>query len=101
MTNRPAPWAAYTTPEIWNDSHISAQMLQAHLNPESAAASRTAEFINRSVQWLQAVLQINPGARILDLGRGPGLYANALARLGAVVEGIDVSYRKREHPHRL
>jgi len=83
----------YTTPEFWNDPHISAQMLQAHLNPDNAAASRTAEFINRSVRWLKTALNIQPDSRILDLGCGPGLYADALAQLGAVVEGIDVSQR--------
>jgi SAM-dependent methyltransferase len=90
---RPAPFCAYTTPEFWNDPHISARMLGFHLHPDVAAASRTHAFIDRSVAWLTQALDLDEGARVLDLGCGPGLYANRLAALGIHVLGFDVSAR--------
>ncbi|MCL1799742.1 MAG: methyltransferase domain-containing protein [Promicromonosporaceae bacterium] len=90
---RPAPWAAYTTPEFWDDPHISEQMLAAHLNPGWDAASRRPEFIDQSVAWLSDVLKLRQGSKVLDLGCGPGLYANRLARAGCSVTGIDISTR--------
>ncbi len=75
MSARPEPFSVYTTPEFWDDPHISAQMLRHHLDPMSPAASRTHAFIDRSVDWLCAVLGLGPSSRVLDLGCGPGLYA--------------------------
>ena len=90
---RPAPWAAYTTPEFWDDPHISEQMLAAHLNPGWDAASRRPEFIDQSVEWLIGTLKLRHDIKVLDLGCGPGLYANRLARVGCDVTGIDISTR--------
>ena len=97
ITGRPAPWAAYTTPEFWDDPHISAQMLAAHLNPAWDAASRRHDFIDHSVAWLLGELRLEPGAHVLDLGCGPGLYAIRLARAGLDVTGIDISTRAIAH----
>ncbi len=88
---RPAPFSVYTTPEMWDDPHISAEMLKAHLDPDVEAASRRQEFIDRSVEWI--VSSLEPAARVLDLGCGPGLYACRIARRGISVHGIDVSRR--------
>lgn len=89
----PAPFSAYTTPEFWDDPHVSAHLLACHLDPESVPASRPHAFIARSVDWLVTELRLGPGARVLDLGCGPGLYAAALARRGVAVHGVDVSRR--------
>lgn len=90
---RPGPFSAYTTPEFWDDEHISAQMLAAHLDPSIDAASRRHDFIDRAVDWLVTSLELTAGSRVLDLGCGPGLYACRIARRGAWVRGIDVSRR--------
>jgi SAM-dependent methyltransferase len=82
---------------FWDDPHISAQMLEAHLNPEVEAASRKPETIDRSVKWLIETLGLNPGESILDLGCGPGLYASRFAQLGLQVTGVDYSHRSIEH----
>lgn len=37
---------------FWDDPHISAHLLEAHLNPDIDAASRNLETIDRSVKWL-------------------------------------------------
>jgi SAM-dependent methyltransferase len=94
---RPEPFAAYTTPEFWDDPHISAQLLAAHLDPLSHPASRPHAFIDASVSWLVTALELGPGSLVLDLGCGPGLYANRLAGLGVRVLGVDVSRRSLDH----
>jgi len=78
---------------FWNDQHISAQMLQAHLDPNSNAASRIPKTIDRSVQWVIEALALRPGDRVLDLGCGPGLYTSRFARAGLHVTGVDYSQR--------
>ena len=92
LQQKPAP---FTTgePLFWDDPHISAQMLQAHLNPDLDAASRRPETIDRSVKWMIETLALQPGDSILDLGCGPGLYASRLARAGYKVTGVDYSRR--------
>jgi len=94
---RPEPFSAYTTPDFWNDEHISAQMLALHLDPLAVPASRPHEFIDRSVEWLVPRLGLGPGSRLLDLGCGPGLYANRIAARGIEVGGVDASVRSLEH----
>lgn len=82
---------------FWDDPHISAQMLEAHLNPEIDAASRRPKTIDRSVKWLIETLELRAGDSILDLGCGPGLYASRFARTGLRVTGVDYSQRSIEY----
>ena len=56
-------------------------------------ASRPAAFLDRSAAWLASALDLTEGSRLLDLGCGPGLYAERFARCGVRVLGIDVSRR--------
>jgi SAM-dependent methyltransferase len=66
-------------------------MLDEHLSQKHDAASRRFEIIDSHVRWIHGqVLKGNP-TRILDLGCGPGLYANRLAGLGHRCVGIDFS----------
>ncbi len=94
---RPAPFSAFTTPDLWDDPHISARMLALHLDPDAEPASRPHAFVDRSVSWVVDVLDLAPGDRVLDLGCGPGLYACRLARRGIRVHGVDVSRRSVAH----
>ena len=96
LQQKPAPFTP-GEPLFWNDPHISAQMLQAHLNPDIDGASRKPETINRSVQWLIDVLGCKTGASLLDLGCGPGLYASRFAGAGFRVTGVDYSCRSIEY----
>lgn len=100
-SSRPEPFSAFTTPEFWNDPHISAQMLIQHLDPAAPMASRPHAFIDRSAHWLRTVLDLGPGSRLLDLGCGPGLYAIRLARHGIEVLGVDVSARSLAHAREI
>lgn len=61
-----------TLGEFWNDAHISAQMLKAHLNPTLDSASRALSFIERSANWIKTILPPKQYLRLLDIGCGPG-----------------------------
>lgn len=84
-------------PLFWDDPHISAQMLAAHLDPNTEAASRPPDVIARMVDWLVETLALRPGDAVIDLGCGPGLYATQLARRGLRVTGVDYSRRSIEY----
>ncbi len=90
MTRRPPVFSPGTN-QMWNDPHISKHLLEAHLDPDWEAASRSRDNIDASLQWLQEEVLPSPPARILDLGCGPGLYALPLARAGYQVLGLDIS----------
>ncbi len=75
---------------MWEDPHISGQLLQFHLDPSNDAASRRPETIERTVNWLNDEVLKGP-SRILDLGCGPGLYCERLKKLGHDVIGMDIS----------
>ena len=96
LQQNPAP---FTPGErlFWDDPHISSQMLEAHLNPDTEAASRGPGTIDRSVKWMIEVLGLKAGDSVLDLGCGPGLYASRFARAGLEVTGVDYSRRSIEY----
>jgi len=66
-------------------------MLHEHLSQKHDAASRRFELIDSHVKWIHDHLLKGKPTRILDLGCGPGLYANRLAWLGHRCLGIDFS----------
>ena len=70
-------------------------MLKIHLDDSTHMASRSIEIINRHVDWLCDLLDgcdTPPGgARILDVGCGPGLYCHELARRGHTALGFDIA----------
>lgn len=94
---RPHPFAAHTTETLWNDPHISEQMLAIHLDEDSELASRPKAVIDASVDWVAAHFALGPGRRVCDLGCGPGLYTLRFARTGAAVTGVDFSARSIAH----
>jgi len=101
INSRPEPFEFYTAADLWTDEHRSEQMLAYHLNTDIDVSSRRGEFIDQSVEWIVSYFHIDTETRIADFGCGPGLYANALARLGARVTGIDFSKRSIEHARRV
>lgn len=76
---------------FWDDEHISKSMLEAHLLPEGEGASRNHKFIEASAAWIASLPA--PGSCLLDLGCGPGLYAEQLSQKGCQVTGVDFSKR--------
>jgi len=79
--------------KFWEDEHISKAMLQAHLEPEWEAASRKHAFIDKSVNWIYEIAPPVRFSKLLDLGCGPGLYAERFCNKGYEVTGIDFSIR--------
>ncbi|WP_303872049.1 bifunctional 2-polyprenyl-6-hydroxyphenol methylase/3-demethylubiquinol 3-O-methyltransferase UbiG [Acetobacterium wieringae] len=74
---------------MWDDKHISKFLLEAHINPEIGVASRTSVDIDNTVEMINTM--IPPESKILDLGCGPGLYAERLSKKGHRVTGVDIS----------
>jgi SAM-dependent methyltransferase len=90
---------SHGTARIWTDPHISEQLLSAHLDPEHDAASRRPAAIDATLAWIRARVGAGP-FDILDLGCGPGLYAERLASAGHRVAGIDFSERSIAYARR-
>jgi SAM-dependent methyltransferase len=79
--------------DFWADAHISSSMLKLHLDPTNDLASRRLCTIDRTVSYWLANGLIKPGMNVLDLGCGPGLYAERLGQAGVSVVGLDISPR--------
>tara|TARA_Y100000310_G_scaffold199796_1_gene199820 strand:+ start:7735 stop:8664 length:930 start_codon:yes stop_codon:yes gene_type:complete len=75
----------------WDDPDFSRRMLREHLTQEHDAASRRSERIDRHVKWIHETVLAGQAGRVLDLGCGPGLYSDRLARVGHRCIGIDFS----------
>lgn len=87
------------TSVMWTDPHISKQLLELHINPENDVASRSQEKIKRITNWILEQTG-NPRMKILDLGCGPGLYAELLAQKGHSVTGVDFSENSIQYASR-
>ena len=88
-TANPQPYNKGTA-QMWTDDYISHQLLAMHLDPNTELASRRPADIDATVTWVLRMLG-KPSADILDLGCGPGLYAERFARAGHRVTGVDYS----------
>ncbi len=86
----PVPWSEGEKIP-WHDPGFSQRMLLEHLSQEHDAASRRFETIDKQVEWIHRSVLSGRPAKILDLGCGPGLYSNRLAKLGHECVGIDFS----------
>ena len=82
-----------STASIWDDPHISKGMLKAHLNENQESATRKLDFVKKSVAWINTVLPNHHYNNLLDLGCGPGIYAELFYQYGYQVTGIDLSKR--------
>jgi SAM-dependent methyltransferase len=97
INRRPNPFEFYTAETLWNDEHISKQMLSYHLDDASVLASRPFELIDQCVDWMRNRFNIDRETGICDFGCGPGLYTSRLAQLKAAVTGVDLSRRSIEY----
>jgi len=64
--------------------------LELHINPQIDVASRSKVKIERITNWILERAD-KPKMKILDLGCGPGLYAELLAQKGHSIIGVDFS----------
>lgn len=77
--------------KFWDDPYISQRMLEAHLNPDLESATRKIGFVRKSVDWISAIVPPTQHKRLLDLGCGPGIYAELFFNKGYQVTGLDLS----------
>jgi SAM-dependent methyltransferase len=87
------PLYTKTKVPFWDDKHISKQMLKAHLDPIFEGASRKLAFIDKSAVWIKEIAPPSRYRQLLDLGCGPGIYAEKFTQMGYQVTGIDFSKR--------
>lgn len=85
---------------MWTDPHISKQLLNVHLNAELDLGSRKTSTIISTIDWVLANSK-QKSLKILDLGCGPGLYSELLAKKGHQLTGVDfsansIAYAKQE-----
>lgn len=91
-TNKPKLYTPSTN-KFWDDEYISKGLLEAHLNPNWDAATRKPEFLDKSVNWISKIAPSSQYKLLLDLGCGPGLYAERFNSAGYSVTGVDFSKR--------
>lgn len=80
---------------LWTDKWISKNMLFAHLDFTNDAASRNIKVIQKTVAWICGVIKAR--SSILDLGCGPGIYAEEFSEQKYSVVGIDISKRSIDY----
>ena len=78
------------TSVMWTDPYISKQLLDFHINPNHDIASRSQNKIINISNWILGKANKSK-MKILDLGCGPGRYAEFLAHKGHAVTGVDFS----------
>ncbi len=83
------PYSKITTVDFWTDEYISKNMLKAHLDPFTDAASRIPETIRKTIDFIKSI--VPKDKLICDFGCGPGLYTDLLQKVGYNVIGVDVS----------
>ncbi|MCI0576614.1 MAG: class I SAM-dependent methyltransferase [Chloroflexi bacterium] len=87
---RPTPWTQGGNLP-WDEPAFSRRMLRQHLDDSHGAASRATAEREMQLAWLWGRLRLRPGARLLDVTCGPGLYAVELTGRGCQVTGVDFS----------
>ena len=90
-----------STSKFWNDEHISQGMLEAHLNPEWDSATRNHSFVDKSVDWIASILPPEKYPKLIDLGCGPGLYAERFYKKSYQVTGLDFSERSINYARQI
>ncbi|MCL2499587.1 MAG: class I SAM-dependent methyltransferase [Defluviitaleaceae bacterium] len=96
MLKKPALYEKGTI-ALWTDEHISKGMLEAHLDPTCDAATRNHATVRGHVKWIASVAPTEEYRDLLDLGCGPGIYAEEFHKVGYRVSGVDISQRSIDY----
>lgn len=82
---------------IWTEKIFENLVMNAHLNSEVPGGSQDKTIINSSVDFIDSIALNYNSTKIIDLGCGPGLYTELLAKKGYAVTGIDISPKSIEY----
>ena len=82
---------------IWTDPYIQQNLLLAHLNPDTDAASRNPQSIKTTIDFILG--QTASHSNILDLGCGPGLYTQYFIQQNHQVTGVDFNQAAIAYAH--
>lgn len=99
LLQKPAPYAPHPS-AFWDDDHISEEMLKSHLDAEQDGATYDHAFVQRSVDWIAQTAPPEQYPDLLDLGCGPGIYAERFHKKRYRVTGIDLSRRSIAYARR-
>ncbi|MEO1772101.1 class I SAM-dependent methyltransferase [Candidatus Enterococcus ferrettii] len=94
------PLFTKSSENIWLDPYVANHMLAAHLNDQEDGATRNKYFVEKSVAWLTEKFPPEDYPKVLDLGCGPGIYAEKFSRAGYQVTGIDFSQNSIDYARR-
>lgn len=83
--------------QIWLDSSRGDQVLKAHFDGNIPGGSKNSEFINETVDFIHTIAPLGQYTKVVDLGCGPGLYAQKLAIKGYEVVGVDFNKKSIEY----
>ncbi len=75
----------------WHDPEFSHRMLREHLSQDHDWASRRLTIVDQQIAWIHCHVLGEKPSTILDLGCGPGFYADRLSQRGHTVTGLDIS----------
>jgi len=85
----------------WDDPALSRRLLEVHLDPNTPLASRPPAVIDQHITFLRTLVSGHfpeeQAPRLLDLGCGPGLYCQPLARAGWHTVGVDFGPASIDH----
>ena len=99
LLEKPALYAPHPC-AFWDDEHISGEMLKSHLDAERDGATNNHAFVRRSADWIAKIAPAESFPHLLDLGCGPGIYAERFCENGYRVTGLDLSKRSVEFARR-
>ncbi len=95
LSRKPSPYENGTS-VMWTDPYISEQLLKCHIDPDTDTASRSGKKIDLIVNWILSQTSKSE-ISLLDMGCGPGLYAERFAEKGLKVTGIDFSEKSIDY----
>jgi SAM-dependent methyltransferase len=87
---------------FWIEPYVAEHLLEAHLDPDTEAATRPPREVKLTVETILGHLgaasdRNGPQRSALDLACGPGFYAERFAAAGLQVTGIDISQHSLDY----
>ncbi|MCM3133507.1 methyltransferase domain-containing protein [Paenibacillus polysaccharolyticus] len=83
--------------QVWLDESRVDQVLKAHFDENIPGGSKSSEFINETIDFIHTIAPLDQHKKVVDLGCGPGLYAQKLAKKGYEVVGVDFNPKSIEY----